>query len=266
MIRCVIFDIDNTLYDYTKANKAAMEAVHGYAEKELGLIPDEFDRLAAEASRKITGRLSKDNPGGSAVTHNRLIRFQNLLETCNLPPYPHALNLYNCYWNTLLDNMECAPYCREVLQELQNRKIRTGIGTDMTAYMQYRKLERLDLLPLIQFIVTSEEAGVEKPDSKFFELCIQKAQCAPEECLFIGDNPKKDIEGAQKAGMKTLRYCPGETSDREGFYRNLMENIHVMGNKANYDWLMQSKEQLEKGKLSLNALSEEACRYHYNDK
>ena len=39
MIRCVIFDIDNTLYDYTKAN-----------------------------------------PGGSAVTHNRLIRFQNLLE------------------------------------------------------------------------------------------------------------------------------------------------------------------------------------------
>ena len=73
-------------------------------------------------------------------------------------------------------------------------------------------------------------------------------------------------QGAQKAGMKTLRYCPGETSDREGFYRNLMENIHVMGNKANYDWLMQSKEQLEKGKLSLNALSEEACRYHYNDK
>ncbi len=30
-------------------------------------------------------------------------------------------------------------------------------------------------------------------------------------------------------------------------YNNLMENIHVMGNKANYDWLMESKEQLEKG-------------------
>ena len=33
----------------------------------------------------------------------------------------------------------------------------------------------------------------------------------------------------------------------EESYNNLMENIHVMGNKANYDWLMESKEQLEKG-------------------
>lgn len=40
----------------------------------------------------------------------------------------------------------------------------------MTAYMQYRKLEKLNLLPLIQFMVTSEEAGAEKPDMKFFEI------------------------------------------------------------------------------------------------
>ena len=33
----------------------------------------------------------------------------------------------------------------------------------------------------------------------------------------------------------------------EAAYNNLMENIHVMGNKANYDWLMQSKSQLEQG-------------------
>ena len=35
----------------------------------------------------------------------------------------------------------------------------------------------------------------------------------------------------------------------EESYNNLMENIHVMGNKANYDWLMESKEQLEKSKF-----------------
>ena len=33
----------------------------------------------------------------------------------------------------------------------------------------------------------------------------------------------------------------------EAAYNNLMENIHVMGNKANYDWLMQSKRQFEQG-------------------
>lgn len=43
----------------------------------------------------------------------------------------------------------------------------------------------------------------------------------------------------------------------EESYNNLMENIHVMGNKSNYDWLMESKAQLEKGNLSTHDLVEE---------
>ncbi len=35
----------------------------------------------------------------------------------------------------------------------------------------------------------------------------------------------------------------------EEAYNNLIENVYVMGNKANYDWLMESKKQLEEGKF-----------------
>ena len=42
----------------------------------------------------------------------------------------------------------------------------------------------------------------------------------------------------------------------EETYNNLMENVYVMGNKANYDWLMESKEQLEKGNYSVRNLAE----------
>lgn len=35
----------------------------------------------------------------------------------------------------------------------------------------------------------------------------------------------------------------------EEAYNNLMENVHVMGNKSNYDWLMESKAQLERGNV-----------------
>ena len=42
----------------------------------------------------------------------------------------------------------------------------------------------------------------------------------------------------------------------EEAYNNLMENIHVMGNKANYDWLMESKEQLKNGNFSSHTLIE----------
>ncbi len=43
----------------------------------------------------------------------------------------------------------------------------------------------------------------------------------------------------------------------EEAYNNLMENVYVMGNKANYDWLMESREQLAAGQTGLHELIEE---------
>ncbi|MCM1127919.1 MAG: type II toxin-antitoxin system Phd/YefM family antitoxin [Lachnospiraceae bacterium] len=40
----------------------------------------------------------------------------------------------------------------------------------------------------------------------------------------------------------------------EEAYNNLMENAYVMGNKANYDWLMKGKEQLENGQFAVHEL------------
>ena len=42
----------------------------------------------------------------------------------------------------------------------------------------------------------------------------------------------------------------------EDTYNNLLENIYVMGNKANYDWLMESKKQLETGRVKARELIE----------
>ena len=42
----------------------------------------------------------------------------------------------------------------------------------------------------------------------------------------------------------------------EEIYNNLMENLYLVGNKANYDWLMESKAQLENGLFSVHELDE----------
>ncbi len=42
----------------------------------------------------------------------------------------------------------------------------------------------------------------------------------------------------------------------EEVYNNLMENAYIMGNKANYDWLMESKIQLENGNFAKHNLIE----------
>ena len=39
-------------------------------------------------------------------------------------------------------------------------------------------------------------------------------------------------------------------------YNNLLENLHLMGEKANYDWLMESKNQLNKGNAKARSLVE----------
>ena len=44
----------------------------------------------------------------------------------------------------------------------------------------------------------------------------------------------------------------------EDTYNNLMENIHVLGNKENYDWLTESKKQLEEGNQKIHDLIEDA--------
>lgn len=42
----------------------------------------------------------------------------------------------------------------------------------------------------------------------------------------------------------------------EESYNNLMENAYLMGTKANFDWLMESKAQLENGNISIRELIE----------
>ena len=83
----------------------------------------------------------------------------------------------------------------------------------MTAYIQYKKLEKLGVLKYLDFIVTSEEAGEEKPTPRFFELCVKKAGCKPEECVFIGDSLKKDVQGAADAGLAAVWYDPEDSGD-----------------------------------------------------
>lgn len=39
-------------------------------------------------------------------------------------------------------------------------------------------------------------------------------------------------------------------------YNNLIENAHLLGTKANYDWLMESKAQLECGQFAKHDLVE----------
>lgn len=202
MIQTVIFDIDDTLYSYTKGHKAALPLIARYAQEEMKVDGEEFIRRYNHMMDK-----QRQRSGETAAMHNRYLRFQMLLEEYGLP-LTHVLPLNDLYWTTLLNNAPATPGIYGVVDQLRAKDIRIGIGTDMTVDWQLEKLKKLGLLDKMDFIVSSEEAGAEKPDAQFFDLCLYKASCPRENCLFVGDNLNKDALGAQKYGMHGVWYQP----------------------------------------------------------
>ena len=74
----------------------------------------------------------------------------------------------------------------------------------MTAQIQLRKLVLLGLDHLIDFVVTSEEAGVDKPHAPIFALALEKAQCQSTEAIMVGDSFSHDVMGACAVGIRSV--------------------------------------------------------------
>lgn len=205
MLKAVLFDIDDTLYSFANGHSIAMPVVCSYAEEQFGIQTEQFNKYCTEAMKQ---QFQWDST--TAGCHSRTIRFQQVLERLGLPLW-YAVVLDDVYWSSLLSAITPFPGVMEFMTGLRERGVRLGTGSDMTTNWQLKKLHKLGLLDLLDFVVTSEEAGVEKPDKRLFELCRRKAGCQAEECLFIGDNLDKDVLGAQRAGMQALWFQP----DRE---------------------------------------------------
>ena len=201
MIRSIIFDLDDTLYDFTSSHTVAMNRLAAYAANTLGLSRERFHALQRKALQRQKARV-----GSTAAIHNRLIRCQLMLEAAG-KPIAHAPEMADLYWSTLLSRIRPTPDAIDTLARLRFMGLTVGIGSNMTADWQYAKLKRLSLMAYVDFIVTSEEAGVEKPAAGFFQLCAEKTGHAPGECAFVGDNLEGDARGALEAGMAAFWLC-----------------------------------------------------------
>lgn len=213
MIKAVIFDIDNTMYDYDAANCIAVRELEAWLSNR-GLA----DALECRAAYTGAMEIIKKRTGiDCAANHNRLLRFQCMLELLKVPSLSMALEMYHVYWDTVIGVMQPEPGLHALLEALKEKGIRIGIGSNMTAYIQYKKLEKLEVLDRIDRIVVSEETGLEKPAPRFFEICVEKMGCAPDECIFIGDSVKNDVLGAITSRLHGVWYYPKEIKEMPEF-------------------------------------------------
>lgn len=74
----------------------------------------------------------------------------------------------------------------------------------MLADIQMEKLVRLGLAERVDFLVTSEEAGIDKPQRAIFDLAMRKCGVQPDEALMVGDNFAHDVGGAHGADISGI--------------------------------------------------------------
>jgi FMN phosphatase YigB (HAD superfamily) len=188
----IIFDLDNTLYDYDLCHNKAINEVFDYLIKtiQVSLDKEHIKSLYDDISKKIKFEL-----GFTASSHNKSIYFKQLLETLNIGFLQFQI-INNLYWESFYENLVCFDDVKDFIIWNKNIGKKIGILTDYETEYQIIKLEKLGLLEYIDCILTSEEVGIEKPSLKMFYTILQKMKLNFTDVIIIGDNYEKDIKGA----------------------------------------------------------------------
>ena len=188
-IKAVIFDLDNTLMDFTKMKSSAIEAA-AEAMVDAGLpmtkqeaietinrlykkFGIEYQRIFDEVLREVIGRVDPKILAAGVVAYRRI-------KEGYVEPYPHVVS-------TLL--------------ELKERGYRIGLISDAPAFQAWSRLAGMKMLNLFDFVLTFEDSGVHKPDKLPFESAMGRLGLKAGEMMMVGDNPQRDVAGAKRLGM-----------------------------------------------------------------
>lgn len=103
------------------------------------------------------------------------------------------------------------PYIEMLLETLHASGIRTAVVSNIS-FSEKALKRKIDVaLPdnHFEFVLTSSEYGIRKPNPLIFRAALQRANVASEEAWFCGDNFQADILGASGVGIFPVWYRGG---------------------------------------------------------
>jgi FMN phosphatase YigB (HAD superfamily)/rhamnose utilization protein RhaD (predicted bifunctional aldolase and dehydrogenase) len=217
----IIFDLDNTLYNYDECHNLALQTVIEYI-----YITYEIKRdINIHIEYNLISTKLKNELVNTASSHNKNIYFKMLIEKLNLSL--SILNILNrLYWGIFYNQMRCFDGVQEFIIWNKNRGIKIGILTDYETEYQIKKLNKLQILEHVDVLVTSEEVGIEKPSVQMFQTILRKLNLNTDEVIMIGDNYNKDILGATE--LNIFSYWFNKTNENLYNYNvfNCFKKLH----------------------------------------
>lgn len=200
MIRNVLFDLDDTLFDFHKAEKIALTKtlVH------FGINPTEetlalYSTInAAHWKRLELGEISREEV--------KVGRYRELFKTIGVECDPVKATAY--YESMLAIGHYFMPGAPELLEELY-RKYRLYIVSNGTAKVQEGRIGSSGITKYMDGIFISQILGANKPDKQFFDICFAEIpDFSLGETVIIGDSLSSDIKGGINAGITTVWFNP----------------------------------------------------------
>lgn len=199
-LKAVFFDIDDTLFSTSEfADRARRNAVRSMIHHGLRMDPDDAWRELREVITEFSSNYSS--------------HFDKLL--LRIPPHLYAgvnpiiLVAAGVIGYHETKSLELKPF-RDMLQALRvlsATDLTLGVISAGLQIKQAEKLIRLGVYPFLdpRAIFISDQIGISKPNVKLYQTACSQLDLQPEEILYVGDNPRHDIDPCNQLGIITVR-------------------------------------------------------------
>lgn len=197
----IIFDADDTLFDFKKSEKEALKNTMN----EYGIEYKESYHL--KTYKDINSVIWKELEQGLIKQKELNIkRFKRLLERLNLDFNE------NEFAKSYVKNLSNASFLyNDTTKVIENlyKEYRLSIITNGLKEVQDNRIRKSSIARYFENIVISEEAGVSKPDPKIFEIALGNMKSTDNsKVLIVGDSLTSDIQGGINFGIDTCWFNP----------------------------------------------------------
>jgi putative hydrolase of the HAD superfamily len=189
--RCIVFDLDDTLYPEISFVYSGFRAVSQYISSKTRFSEKEI----FEILKKIFTQVDK-----RARTFNELLDILPKLK--DLFKIDELISIYRDHQPSI----SLLPEMNILIKKLRENEIAIAILTDGYLDVQKKKINALRLSNMVDEIIYTDLWGREywKPNIRGFQVIMERFnEC--DEFWYIGDNPVKDFKAPNLLGWYTVR-------------------------------------------------------------